>query len=64
MGYVATALLGGVLLATVPPAWLPVVVGTTGLVLCLAGTALEEHELQVGRALHHSGWMLSLLRGG
>lgn len=64
MAYVATALLGGVLVATVPPMWIPVVVGATGLVLCVSGTALEARELRVGRALHHGGWMLSLLALG
>jgi hypothetical protein len=61
MAYVATALLGTVLVATVPPVWLPVIVSATGLALCVAGTALEARELHVGRALHHGGWMLSLL---
>jgi hypothetical protein len=61
MAYVATALLGGVLVATVPPVWIPVIVGATGLALCVAGTALEAREFHVGRALHHGGWMLSLL---
>ncbi|MDY7227404.1 hypothetical protein [Hyalangium rubrum] len=61
MAYVATALLGGVLVATVSPVWLPVVVGGTGLALCLVGTVLDAREFSVGRALHHGGWMLSLL---
>ncbi|WP_224361323.1 hypothetical protein [Hyalangium versicolor] len=64
MAYVGVALLGGVLLAVVPPEWLSVVVGGTGLALCLAGTELESREYSVGRALHHGGWMLSLLALG
>ncbi|MBN1205429.1 MAG: hypothetical protein JXB05_10945 [Myxococcaceae bacterium] len=64
MAYVATALLGGVLVATVPPVWIPVVAGGTGLALCVAGTALEAREFHVGRALHHGGWVLSLLALG
>jgi hypothetical protein len=64
MAYVAIALLGGVLVATVPPEWIPVVVSGTGLALCLAGTELEAREFHVGRALHHGGWMLSLLALG
>jgi len=62
--YAATALLGGVLVATVPPLWIPVAVGGTGLALCLAGTELEAREFHMGRALHHGGWMLSLLALG
>ncbi len=61
MAYAATALLGGVLVATVPPLWIPVAVGGTGLALCLVGTELEARAFHVGRALHHGGWMLSLL---
>ncbi|MFL5348702.1 MAG: hypothetical protein ACJ8AT_28230 [Hyalangium sp.] len=64
MAYVAIALLGAVLVATVPPEWLPVVVSGTGLALCLAGTQVEERGFNVGRALHHGGWMLSLLALG
>ncbi|HYH97275.1 hypothetical protein [Hyalangium sp.] len=61
MAYVATALLGGMLVATVSPLWVPVVVGGMGLALCLAGTELEARGFHMGRALHHGGWMLSLL---
>ncbi|WP_240486703.1 hypothetical protein [Hyalangium minutum] len=61
MAFAATALLGGVLVASVPPLWIPVVVGGTGLALCLAGTELESREFHMGRALHHGGWILSLL---
>jgi hypothetical protein len=61
MAYVATALLGGVFVATVPPLWLPVIVSATGLALCVAGTALDAREFTVGRALHHGGWILSVL---
>jgi hypothetical protein len=61
MAYAATLLLGTVLVATVPPLWIPVAVGGTGLALCLAGPALEAREFHMGRALHHAGWMLSVL---
>ncbi len=61
MGNVATALLAGVLVAAVPPLWTPAVVSGTGLVLCMGGTWLDEREFTVGAALHHAGWVLSLL---
>jgi hypothetical protein len=61
MAYAATALLGGVLVATVPVLWIPVAVGATGLALCLAGPELEARAFHMGRALHHGGWMLSVL---
>jgi hypothetical protein len=61
MAYAATALLGGVFVAAVPPLWIPVAVGGVGLALCAAGTALEARGFHVGRALHHGGWMLSLV---
>jgi hypothetical protein len=61
MAYVATALLGAVLVATVSEDWRPVVIGGVGLVLCVVGVVLDSREVRVGRALHHSGWMLSLL---
>lgn len=61
MALAATALLGGVLVATVPPLWIPVAVGGTGLVLCLVGPELEARGFHMGRALHHGGWVLSLL---
>ncbi|HYO58673.1 hypothetical protein [Archangium sp.] len=61
MANVATALLAGVLVAAVPPLWTPAVVSGTGLVLCMVGTWLDERDLAVGAALHHAGWVLSLL---
>jgi hypothetical protein len=61
MTHAATALLGGVLVATVPPLWIPVALGGTGLALCLAGPALEARGFHMGRALHHGGWVLSVL---
>lgn len=64
MAYAATALLGAVLVATVPPLWVPVAVGGAGLALCLAGPALEARELHMGRALHDGGWVLSVLALG
>jgi hypothetical protein len=61
MAYAATLMLGMVLVAAVPPLWMPVAVGATGLALCLAGSALEAREFHMGRALHHGGWMLAVL---
>jgi hypothetical protein len=61
MAYVATALLGAVLVATVPPEWSPVVIGGAGLALCVSGLVLDSRSVRVGRALHHGGWVLSLL---
>jgi hypothetical protein len=61
MAYAATLLLGTVLVATVPPLWIPVAVGATGLALCLADSALEAREFHMGQALHHGGWMLAVL---
>ncbi len=61
MANVATALLSGVLIAVVPPLWTPAVLSGTGLALCMLGTWLDEREVTVGAALHHAGWMLSLL---
>jgi len=61
MAYAATLLLGTVLVATVPPLWIPVAVGATGFALCMAGSALEAREFHMGRALHHGGWMLAVL---
>ncbi|ATB39254.1 hypothetical protein CYFUS_004698 [Cystobacter fuscus] len=61
MANLATALLAGVILAAVPPLWSPAVVAVTGLVLCLVGTWVEGRGADVGAALHHSGWVLSLL---
>jgi hypothetical protein len=62
--YCATALLGAVLVATVPPVWSPVIIGAVGLALCMVGLALDSRSVRVGRALHHGGWMLSLLALG
>ena len=64
MGYAATALLGAVLIATVPPEWAPVVVAGVGLALCVGGLVLDSRSFHVGRALHHGGWILSLLALG
>ncbi|MCY1081868.1 hypothetical protein [Archangium lansingense] len=61
MANVAAGLLAGVLVAAVPPLWAPAVVSVTGLVLCMAGTWLDERDVAVGAALHHAGWVLSLL---
>ncbi|MFY0581187.1 hypothetical protein ACN28S_49300 [Cystobacter fuscus] len=61
MANVAVALLAGVLVAAVPPPWSPAVLSGTGLVLCMVGTWLDERDLDVGAALHHAGWVLSLL---
>jgi hypothetical protein len=61
MANVATALLAGVLVAMVPMAWTPAVLSGTGLVLCMVGTWLDDREITVGAALHHAGWVLSLL---
>ncbi|HEX8436225.1 hypothetical protein, partial [Archangium sp.] len=61
MANVATALLGGALVAAVPPLWTPAVLSGTGLLLCMAGTWLDERDVDVGAALHHAGWVLSLL---
>ncbi len=64
MTNVATALLGGVLVAAVPPEWAPAVLAGTGLLLCMAGTWLDNQDLEVGAALHHSGWVMSLVSVG
>jgi hypothetical protein len=61
MANVATALLGAVLVAVVPPLWTPAVLSGTGLVLCMVGTWLDERDFTVGAALHHAGWALSVL---
>jgi hypothetical protein len=61
MANVATALLGAVLVAVVPPPWTPAVLSGTGLVLCMVGSWLDERDFHVGAALHHAGWVLSLL---
>jgi hypothetical protein len=61
MANVATALLGAALVAAVPPLWTPAVLSGTGLLLCMAGTWLDERDVDVGAALHHAGWVLSLL---
>jgi len=61
MANVATALLGGVLIAMVPPLWTPAVLSGTGLALCMLGTWLDERGFTVGAALHHAGWMMSLI---
>ncbi len=61
MANVATALLGAMLVALVPPLWTPAVLSGTGLVLCMVGTWLDERDFTVGAALHHAGWALSLL---
>ncbi|ATB28622.1 hypothetical protein [Melittangium boletus] len=60
MANVATALLAGVLLAAIPPLWSPAVLSGTGLLLCMAGTWLDKRDVDVGVALHHAGWMMSL----
>ncbi|RKH67920.1 hypothetical protein D7W81_13215 [Corallococcus aberystwythensis] len=57
----ATALLGLVLVAAVPPLWAPAVVAGTGLVLSLVGFALDKRGVAVGAALHHGGALLALL---
>jgi hypothetical protein len=61
MGNVAAGLLGAVVIAAVPPLWTPAVLSGTGLVLCMVGTWLDDRDITVGAALHHAGWMLSLL---
>ncbi|OJT26735.1 hypothetical protein BO221_01530 [Archangium sp. Cb G35] len=61
MANVAAALLAGVVVAAVPPLWSPAVVSVTGLLLCMAGTWLDERDVAVGAALHHAGWALALL---
>ncbi|WP_205520382.1 hypothetical protein [Pyxidicoccus caerfyrddinensis] len=61
MANVATGLLGLSLIAAVPPLWAPAVVSGAGLALCLLGTWLDGRGLRVGAALHHGGWVLSLL---
>ncbi|WNG20763.1 hypothetical protein F0U63_43255 [Cystobacter fuscus] len=61
MANVAVALLAGVLVAAVPPPWSPAVLSGTGLVLCMVGTWLDERDLDMGAALHHAGWVLSLV---
>ncbi|MFB1480418.1 hypothetical protein [Corallococcus sp. RDP092CA] len=57
----ATALLGLVLVAAVPPLWAPAVVAGTGLLLAVAGFALDRRGVEVGAALHHGGAVLALL---
>jgi hypothetical protein len=61
MANVATVLLGLSLIAAVPPLWAPAVVSGAGLALCLLGTWLDGRGVRVGAALHHGGWVLSLL---
>jgi hypothetical protein len=61
---VATALLGAVLVAAVPPLWTPAVMAGTGLALALVGFALERRGVEVGAALHHGGAVLALLSVG
>ncbi|WP_420718288.1 hypothetical protein [Pyxidicoccus sp. MSG2] len=61
MANVATGLLGLSLIAAVPPLWAPAVVSGAGLTLCLLGMWLDGRGLRVGAALHHGGWVLSLL---
>ncbi|MCY1039860.1 hypothetical protein OV208_00910 [Corallococcus sp. bb12-1] len=60
----ATALLGAVLLAAVPPLWTPAVLAGVGLVLALVGFGLEVRGVAVGSALHHGGAVLALLSLG
>ncbi|RKH06075.1 hypothetical protein [Corallococcus carmarthensis] len=57
----ATALLGLVLVAAVPPLWAPAVVAGTGLLLAAVGFALDKRGVEVGAALHHGGALLALL---
>ncbi|NOK32000.1 hypothetical protein HMI49_02120 [Corallococcus exercitus] len=57
----ATALLGLVVVAAVPPLWAPAVVAGTGLVLAGVGFALDRRGVAVGAALHHGGAVLALL---
>ncbi|RKH95289.1 hypothetical protein [Corallococcus sp. AB038B] len=57
----ATALLGLVLVATVPPLWAPAVVAGTGLLLAVVGFALDKRGVAVGAALHNGGAVLALL---
>ncbi|MGE6758523.1 hypothetical protein ACQKGO_10955 [Corallococcus interemptor] len=61
MANAATALLGAVLVAAVPPLWAPAVLAATGLLLAVVGFALDERGVEVGAALHHSGALLALL---
>jgi hypothetical protein len=61
MANAATALLALVLIAVLPPPWTPAVLSGVGLTLCMVGTALEKRDIAIGAALHHSGWVLSLL---
>ncbi|RKI75002.1 hypothetical protein D7X55_00790 [Corallococcus sp. AB049A] len=61
MANAATALLGAVLVAAVPPLWAPAVLAATGLLLAVVGFALETRGVEVGAALHHSGALLALL---
>ncbi|MBN8233065.1 hypothetical protein JYK02_36680 [Corallococcus macrosporus] len=57
----ATALLGLVLIAAVPPLWAPAVVAGAGLVLAGVGFWLDTRGVAVGAALHHGGAVLALL---
>ncbi|NNC03153.1 hypothetical protein HJC10_09875 [Corallococcus exiguus] len=57
----ATALLGLVLVATVPPLWAPSMVAGTGLLLAVVGFALDKRGVAVGAALHNGGAVLALL---
>ncbi|ADO74918.1 hypothetical protein [Stigmatella aurantiaca] len=61
MAYGATGALGLVLVAAMPPVWMPVAVGAVGLGVCWVGTRLEGRGVTVAEALHHGGWMLSFL---
>ncbi|MCP3105211.1 hypothetical protein LZ198_40715 [Myxococcus sp. K15C18031901] len=61
MANVATGLLAASIVAAVPLPWVPAVLSGAGLVLCLGGMALEARDVRVGVALHHGGWVLSLL---
>ncbi len=61
MANAATGLLALVLIAVLPPPWTPAVLSGVGLTLCMVGTWLENRGVTVGAALHHSGWVLSLL---
>ncbi|RKH48262.1 hypothetical protein [Corallococcus sicarius] len=57
----ATALLGAVLVAAVPPLWAPAILAGVGLVLALVGFGLDARGVAVGAALHHGGAVLALL---
>ncbi|WP_223638341.1 hypothetical protein [Corallococcus sp. EGB] len=61
---VATALLGLVLVAAVPPLWAPAAVAGTGLLLAVAGFALDKRGVEVGAALHQGGALMALVSLG